>query len=115
MGKWNRDGSWAYADYYGDKRNEGKMKYLALAFLLLTMAIPVLATEDKFEADLDIKKIIDIKPVKRMIFYSEKEEVGYLDWDDGTLKFGGNMEESARVFFEYFWKNYVEPCQQGSK
>jgi hypothetical protein len=30
-----------------------------------------------------------------------EDEIGRLTWDDGTLKFEGNAEESAKVFFEY--------------
>ncbi len=48
-------------------------------------------------------------PVERnIIFYSttdevtgEQEQVGELNWDDGPMKFIGDAEESAKIFFDH--------------
>jgi len=37
-----------------------------------------------------------------IIFSDNEKEVGELYWDDGILKFKGNMDESAKVFIEHF-------------
>jgi hypothetical protein len=29
------------------------------------------------------------------------EEIGKLTWDEGIIKFSGNIDESAKVFFNY--------------
>jgi len=45
-----------------------------------------------------------INPAKLIIFGTP--EVGRLEWGSGKLIFTGNIDESARIFFEYFWKEY---------
>ncbi len=62
-------------------------------------------------------EIVDDKPVDiapYLLFLDENgKELGGLDWSGGSLKFTGNMDESARIFFKYFWRNYVD--QEGDK
>ena len=48
----------------------------------------------------------NITPACNMTFNNGKE-VGQLYWTDGELKFEGNMDESAKLFFE-FLKPYVD-------
>lgn len=38
-------------------------------------------------------------------FQLEGKEVGRLSWDDGTMKFEGNADESAKIFFDVVIKN----------
>ena len=35
-----------------------------------------------------------------LIFTDESKEIGKLSWEDGTFRFTGNADESAKVFFE---------------
>ena len=58
------------------------------------------------ELRMEADTIFSIKPSYNMSFHNEKE-VGTLSWDDGVLKFEGNMDESAKLFFEYL-KPYVD-------
>jgi hypothetical protein len=53
---------------------------------------------------------LEIHPPSSMTFYnSEDSVVGIVTWEDGTLRFEGDVEESAKVFFEYFWTVYINP------
>jgi hypothetical protein len=49
-------------------------------------------------------------PPTRMSFNCDKE-IGYLDFADQKLTFSGNLDESARIFFECL-KNYIDPYMQ---
>jgi hypothetical protein len=51
-----------------------------------------------------------IEPILAIVFGDP--EVGRITWGSGEIRFEGNFDESARMFFEYFWKNYaLEGCQ----
>jgi hypothetical protein len=51
-----------------------------------------------------------IQPLSVIVFGDP--EVGRITWESGEIRFEGNFDESARMFFEYFWKNYaLEGCQ----
>lgn len=41
------------------------------------------------------------KPDLTMTFYDGKDAIGKLDWNDGVMKFEGNAQESAQIFFNY--------------
>lgn len=45
---------------------------------------------------------VPISPPRLLSFCGPDGEVGWLDWVDGKLTFGGDLAESARIFFEYF-------------
>lgn len=48
-----------------------------------------------------------------VVFYDkQKNEIGRLDLSGPKIKFSGNAEESAKVFFEYF-AYYFESCFEG--
>jgi len=52
--------------------------------------------------------ISELSHPKNIIFTDEKgTEVGRIDWSDGAVKFTGNVEESARIFFECLLKQYI--------
>ena len=36
------------------------------------------------------------------------DDVGSLTWEDGKMRFEGNAEESAKIFFDYFLKPMVD-------
>ncbi len=48
-----------------------------------------------------------IEPANSIIF--GHPEVGRLDWSTGNLIFTGNIDKSAKEFFEYAWRDYVYP------
>lgn len=52
-------------------------------------------------------KIVNVKPDYNMLFHKDDKTIGKLDWNSGVLKFEGEIEESAKVFFE-FLKNSVD-------
>lgn len=52
-------------------------------------------------------KLEALKPAYNIKFYNNQGIVGTL-WFDGPLRFGGDAEESARVFFEHFLKQLVD-------
>jgi len=54
------------------------------------------------------------KPVFNMAFHNEEKTVGTLDWSDGVLKFTGDIEESAKLFFE-FLKPLMDHYLKGRK
>ena len=41
-------------------------------------------------------------------FYKSYEKVGELDWNDGIMKFNGDAEESAQLFFDNIIKRYFQ-------
>lgn len=58
-------------------------------------------------AALDTK--INLSPMKqnyKILFFKENSEVGSLDWNDGVMKFIGNADESAKLFFDNIIKRY---------
>lgn len=36
-----------------------------------------------------------------MTFHKKDEQIGELNWSSGELKFKGNIEKSAKVFFDF--------------
>lgn len=47
-------------------------------------------------------------------FHNDAGQIGELNWGDGELKFKGNMQESARKFFD-FLKTFVDEYIAGEK
>ena len=43
-----------------------------------------------------------------IVFRNNDENVGALDWSDGTMKFKGEADESAQLFFNNIIKIYVQ-------
>ena len=41
----------------------------------------------------------------------DQKIVGRVAWSDGTLRFEGNVDASARSFFEHWYKVYAGPCR----
>lgn len=63
----------------------------------------------KMSIDIDAGiELLRITPPHKFIFVGDAgEDIGYLSWESGQLSFNGNIEESAKVFFE-FLKSYVD-------
>jgi hypothetical protein len=49
-----------------------------------------------------------LKPSYKVSFHREGRTVGVLDWNDGPMKFEGDAEESAQLFFDNIIKRYVQ-------
>jgi hypothetical protein len=43
-----------------------------------------------------------------IIFRNNNKNVGKLDWSDGTMKFEGDADESAQLFFDNIVKRYIQ-------
>ena len=56
----------------------------------------------------EIKTMISMTPICAMAMGSNPE-VGRIDWCDGKIKFIGDFEESAKIYYEYFWNMYINP------
>jgi hypothetical protein len=54
---------------------------------------------------------------ERIEFYSNLGKVGHLDWSDGTMKFEGSIDDSARALFsnlsQIFLLKLQEAYEQG--
>ena len=48
------------------------------------------------------------KPDLTMTFYDGKNVIGKLDWNDGTMKFSGSVDESAQLFFDCIIKKHTQ-------
>ena len=63
-------------------------------------------------------KIRDIKlKLEHNIIFNDMntgDEVGRLSWNKGKFEFEGDMDESARIFFDYL-KGYVDSYLQEHK
>ena len=41
------------------------------------------------------------------------EEIGKITWDDATVKFSGDIDASAKMFFDHMLKHQIEPfCRE---
>lgn len=43
-----------------------------------------------------------------IVFRNNDKTVGTLDWSDGTMKFKGDADESAQLFFDNIVKRYIQ-------
>lgn len=72
----------------------------------MLLAAPALAAEDDH---LLIESTFTITPTTAISFWGKDKEVGSVSWKDGVLKFTGDVDASAKAFFEYWWKQYAFP------
>jgi hypothetical protein len=40
------------------------------------------------------------QPSNNVIFKKDNKQIGILSWNDGVMKFDGDVEESAKMFFD---------------
>jgi hypothetical protein len=52
--------------------------------------------------------LLTLKPNYNISFYGNGGKVGELDWNDGKMKFIGDAEESAQLFFDNIIKRYFQ-------
>jgi len=43
-----------------------------------------------------------------LLFTNEQKQIGKLDWKDGVMKFEGDVDESAQLFFDNIIKRFVQ-------
>lgn len=52
--------------------------------------------------------LLSPKPNYNVSFHSGSETIGYLDWNDGVMKFSGSADESAKIFFDNVIRQYFQ-------
>lgn len=52
--------------------------------------------------------MLNLKPNYNISFHHEGKMIGFLDWNDGNMKFSGSADESAQIFFEAVIKRYFK-------
>jgi hypothetical protein len=69
------------------------------------------------QLDLNLSNIYTVKstnhyfwkPACNVTFHGKNQQaVGSLDWSDGTMKFTGDADESAQLFFDNIIKQYIQ-------
>ena len=73
------------------------------------------AGQFKFDFDDNIyfgtpnaSQLITIMPTNKIVFNDGNASVGTLDWSDGTMRFKGDADESAQLFFDNIIKRYIQ-------
>lgn len=56
----------------------------------------------------DYHKLLTITPNPSIHFHNKEKTVGKLDWTNGTMKFEGDVEESAQLFFDHIIRKYSQ-------
>ena len=57
----------------------------------------------------------DLQPAFNISFSNGEKEVGRIDFSTGKMVFSGDMEESARVFFDYLKESLIDPYLESKK
>lgn len=61
--------------------------------------------EFKFVDAEEVKMVEFTAPSRNITFHDDKRgQIGELNWDDGVMKFIGDAEESAQIFFNHIIK-----------
>ena len=103
-----------------------KINLMRNGFVVITLTLVILALLFIWTNDTDMDKMVTIeagttnkgvmeidyrilRPPTAIVFSGAGEkEIGRLDWTDGEFKFVGNADMSAKVFFDYFLKPYID-------
>jgi hypothetical protein len=59
-------------------------------------------------SDIWLNTSLYIPPTYTVQFYKDGGKIGELNWKDGPMRFEGNAEESAQVFFDEVIKRYTQ-------
>lgn len=68
----------------------------------------------KFNEDINFvdgnsNKLLTFTPAYKVLFYNNKaEEIGTLDWSDGTMKFTGDADAAGQLFFDHIIKRHLQ-------
>lgn len=49
-----------------------------------------------------------LNPNNNISFHSGSQTIGYLDWNDGVMRFSGSADESAKLFFDNIIRGYFQ-------
>ena len=52
--------------------------------------------------------MMTLKPNYNVSFHKDDIKIGELDWNDGIMKFKGDADESAQLFFDNIIKRYFQ-------
>jgi hypothetical protein len=73
------------------------------------------AGQFKFDFDDNIyfgtpnsSQLITIMPTNKILFRGVSGSVGTLDWSDGIMRFEGDVDESAQLFFDNIVTRYIQ-------
>ena len=94
-------------------------RFLLLMSLILIIMVMVLINNSLKQEEGNMKdtnlvsqnKFIDsdvYTPPNAIVFDNENKEVGRLEFTKDGMKFTGNADESAKIFFDLFLKGYVD-------
>ena len=50
----------------------------------------------------------DIRPPTAIVFEYEGKVIGQIEWGTGEFQFVGEADQSAKIFFEYFLRPYID-------
>ena len=50
----------------------------------------------------------DIRPPTAIVFEYMGKDIGQLEWGSGEFQFVGQADQSAKIFFEYFLRPYID-------
>ena len=59
-------------------------------------------------SNLFINPSLYVPPAYTVQFYKDNKAVGTLSWKDGPMKFEGDADESAQLFFDNVIKRYTQ-------
>jgi hypothetical protein len=49
-----------------------------------------------------------LTPYYTVVFYKDERVIGKLDWNEGPMKFEGDADDSAQLFFDNIIKRYFQ-------
>ena len=90
------------------------MKTLAIVIIVLMLSAPMWAEEGilTFETDNSSMAILTIAPPTSITFHLKDGKEAMIDFSGDSLRFEGNVDESARLFFNHLFQQYVLPCRK---
>ena len=69
-------------------------------------------TEEYLLKDIEMKSTFNFKPNCNIIFYRGKTQIGVLDFNGPEMTFGGDMDESAKLFLELIATSFKTRLEQ---
>ena len=62
-----------------------------------------------FDSPVNVSLIGNLSPAYIFTLYKGDKEIGRMDFSSGKMEFSGDMEESAKVFFDYLKETIIDP------
>ena len=66
----------------------------------------------KFSVPIGELKILNVTPNYNMTFHRGGKQIGVLDFNGPKMTFSGDMDESAKVFFDWIAKSFKGRLEQ---